>query len=65
MTDRPIPSPPGAPSPAAALVLERWNSWVRVWLPHTGETVWVDLDQQDFEVMAPKSGAAAAGGPMP
>jgi len=36
-----------------------------VWLPHTGETVWVDLDQQDFEVMAPKSGAAAAGGPMP
>jgi hypothetical protein len=26
-----------------ALVLDRWNSWVRVFLPRTGEVRWIDL----------------------
>jgi hypothetical protein len=26
-----------------ALVLDRWNAWVRVYLPRTGEVRWIDL----------------------
>lgn len=26
-----------------ALVLDRWNAWVRVFLPRTGEVRWIDL----------------------
>ena len=31
-----------------ALVLERWNSWVRVFLPETQETRWVDLQEHEY-----------------
>jgi hypothetical protein len=41
-------SPPGQ---APALVLERWNSWVRVFLPDSGEIRWVDLGQVAFDSM--------------
>ncbi len=38
-----------APSNATpALVLERWNSWVRVFLPATQETRWVDLQKHSY-----------------
>lgn len=37
-----------APPTRPALVLDRWNSWVRVYLPETGETRWVDLGQTQF-----------------
>ena len=41
--------PETAPQPGAALVLARWNSWVRVYWPDTGETAWVDLAETEFE----------------
>ena len=51
------PSIEAAPQ-SPALVLERWNSWVRVYLPDTGETRWVDLGEVAYERMdAPPSGA--------
>ena len=34
-----------------ALVLARWNSWVRLYFPDTGETAWVDLREVGFEVL--------------
>ncbi len=34
-----------------ALVLARWNSWVRVYYPDTGETAWVDLREVGFEIL--------------
>jgi len=34
-----------------ALVLQRWNSWVRVFLPDSGETRWVDLGETAFQRM--------------
>ncbi|MAF65814.1 MAG: hypothetical protein CMJ84_09175 [Planctomycetes bacterium] len=42
------PQPDGEPQQQRALVLEHWNSWVRVWLPATGETRWVDLEEQGW-----------------
>ncbi len=41
--------PETAPQPGAALVLARWNSWVRVYWPDTGETAWVDLAETAHE----------------
>ena len=35
-----------------ALVLARWNSWVRVWLPASGEIRWVDLGETAFEPLS-------------
>jgi hypothetical protein len=32
-----------------ALVLERWNSWVRVFLPETQETRWVNLQEHEYD----------------
>jgi|GEM_PF-3486105 len=32
-----------------ALVLQRWNSWVRVYLPESGELRWVDLREARYE----------------
>ncbi len=29
-------------------VVDRWNSWVRVLFPETGETTWVDLSETDY-----------------
>ena len=34
-----------------ALVLARWNSWVRLYFPATGETSWVDLREVGFEIL--------------
>lgn len=42
-----IDTPPQSP----ALVLQRWNSWVRVYLPETGEVRWVDLSSTPYEPM--------------
>lgn len=38
-----------APTPGAVLVLERWNSWVRVFDPQEGVARWIDLGATDFE----------------
>ena len=40
---------PQAPVQGAVLVLQRWNSWVRVYDPETGETAWVDLGETEYE----------------
>ncbi|MFT7670714.1 MAG: hypothetical protein ACI8X5_003425 [Planctomycetota bacterium] len=40
-----------APPTSPALVLQRWNSWVRVYLPDTRETRWVDLGESGYEPM--------------
>ena len=41
-----------SPHPDAALVIQRWNSWVRVLWPSTGETRWVDLGEEGYELVA-------------
>ena len=38
-----------APQPGAALVVARWNSWVRLYWPDTGRIEWVDLRETPFE----------------
>lgn len=37
-----------------ALVLECWNSWVRVLFSETGEIRWVNLDETEFEPLEPE-----------
>lgn len=37
------------PVPGAALVVQRWNSWVRVYYPDTDESEWVNLAEVEFE----------------
>lgn len=58
---------PASPHPDAALVIQRWNSWVRVLWPASGETRWIDLAEEGFEVLpgpdALAAGAKARGGP--
>lgn len=34
-----------------ALVTARWNSWVRLYYPGTGEMTWVDLREVGFEIL--------------
>jgi hypothetical protein len=34
---------------APALVVDRWNSWVRVWFPDSGDMHWVNLDETEYE----------------
>ncbi|MDP6538784.1 MAG: hypothetical protein QF903_00885 [Planctomycetota bacterium] len=46
------------PARERALVLERWNSWVRVWLPASGETRWVDLAERGWSAEADAPAAA-------
>jgi len=36
---------------APALVVERWNAWVRVWIPDTGELRWIHLDEEPYELL--------------
>ena len=36
------------PQPGPALVVARWNSWVRVWFPDTGDLAWINLDEHPF-----------------
>lgn len=45
-----------------ALVLDRWNAWVRVFLPRTGEVRWIDLRRSGTcEILdGPPSGAAGS-----
>ncbi|HJP02975.1 MAG TPA: hypothetical protein QF764_14510 [Planctomycetota bacterium] len=42
------PKPVSEPQQQRALILERWNSWARVWLPATGESRWIDLETQTW-----------------
>ena len=42
---------PDPTTSAPALVLERWNSWVRVFLPATSEVRWVNLQESGYEPM--------------
>ena len=37
------------PQPEPAQVLERWNSWVRVWFPSSGGSGWINLDEVGWE----------------
>jgi hypothetical protein len=46
----------------AALVLECWNSWVRVLFSETGEVRWVNLAETDFELLDDESTSGSAGG---
>lgn len=48
------PPPATSPAPGAALVLARWNSWVRVYWPETGTTAWVDLAETAHEPLPPE-----------
>jgi hypothetical protein len=41
--------PAGPPVAGAVLVIERWNSWVRVLDPESGTTRWVNLAETQFE----------------
>ena len=50
-----LPSVP--PAPGAALVLERWNSWARLYFPETQEWAWVDLAEVPFAPLPAASGA--------
>lgn len=50
---------PDAPQASPALVLQRWNSWVRVYLPETREVRWVDLSEATYEPLP--EGAPPAG----
>jgi hypothetical protein len=43
--------PKSAPQPGAALVLERWNSWARIYFPDTGEWTWVNLAEVGFSAV--------------
>lgn len=47
-------------APQRALVLDRWNSWVRVWLPELGEVRWIDLGESEFEPMDAGAGEPAS-----
>ena len=42
---------PGDAEGQRALVLARWNSWVRLYFPDTGEMAWVDLREVGFEIL--------------
>lgn len=50
-----------SPHPDAALVIQRWHSWVRVLWPATGETRWVDLGEEGYEVLASADERSVAG----
>jgi len=45
--------PQQAPQPGAALVLARWNSWVRLYFPDEGVAEWVNLQDVPFEPASP------------
>ena len=54
-----------------AMVLERWNSWVRLYFPSSGGSGWINLDEVEYEILqgAPNDSESAApaedGGPPP
>ena len=41
-----------------ALVLDRWNSWVRVWLPDSGEVRWIELEPEAWEALEARAPGA-------
>jgi hypothetical protein len=43
--------PEPEPETQAALVLERWNSWVKLYFPSSGGTGWINLGEADYEVL--------------
>lgn len=45
------------PAPGAVLVLERWNSWVRVFDPAEGAARWIDLEATEFESISDEHAA--------
>lgn len=45
------------PRPGAALVVDRWNSWARLWFPENDETAWVNLAEVGFQ-RVPAAGPA-------
>lgn len=47
-----LPDLEEAPAPGAVLVLKRWNSWVQVYDPSTGDTQWVCLSETPFVPVA-------------
>ncbi len=51
------PSPPVA---GAVLVVQRWNSWVRVLDTESGLTRWVNLAETRFEPASPDAARAFA-----
>jgi hypothetical protein len=55
--NEPTPQPQHEP----AMVLERWNSWVRLYFPSSGGTGWINLDEVDYEVLD----GAPLGSPLP
>lgn len=46
------------PVPGAVMVVERWNSWVRVLDPESGATRWVNLAETQFEQARADSAAS-------
>jgi hypothetical protein len=38
---------------SSALVLARWNQWVRLYFPASGDVLWVDLREVGYEVVRP------------
>lgn len=48
METLPLELPTTPPQPGAALVLERWNSWARLYFPETQEWSWVNLADVGF-----------------
>jgi len=51
-------SPGQAPVPGAALVVARWNSWVRLYWPDTGRIEWVDLREAGYENLSTRTTTA-------
>ena len=47
------PEPTEYEGGTSALVLARWNSWVRLYFPKTGDVLWVDLNEVGYEVVHP------------
>lgn len=54
-----------SPHPDAALVIQRWNSWVRVLWPASGETRWVDLGEEGYEILPAEDLEGAVAQPAP
>ena len=48
-----LPGPDAAPQPGAALVVARWNSWVRLYFPEEGILEWVNLQDVPYTTASP------------
>lgn len=54
---------PPQPQHEPAMVLERWNSWVRLYFPSSGGTGWINLDEVDYEIL--EGSPLSESGPSP